>query len=125
MCARRQELIQLTLPYPPSVNRAYRTVSGRVILSKAGREYRDDVAAAVYLDASRLTELLKGRLSVSIKMHAPDNRKRDVDNVLKCALDALTHAGIWDDDSQIDRLLVERAEPAPKYGFVVVSIEQI
>lgn len=122
LCARRQKLIQLTLPYPPSVNRAYRTVSGRVILSKVGREYRESVRAALGLRGYILTN---GRLAVSISMHAPDNRKRDVDNVLKCALDALTHAGIWDDDSQIDRLLVERAEPAPKYGFIVVSIEQI
>lgn len=118
-------MLQLTLPYPPSVNRAYRTVNGRVILSKAGREYRQDVMAAVIALYCRKPKSISGRLSVAVKMHAPDSRKRDLDNVLKCSLDALTHAGIWDDDSQVDRLLIERAEPVPKRGFIVVSIEQI
>lgn len=115
-------MIQLTLPYPPSVNRAYRTVNGRVILSKVGREYRK----LVMVELAHFYYMLDGRLSVSIKTHAPDHRKRDLDNVLKCALDAITHAEVWRDDSQIDRLLVERGEPSlGNGGFIVVSIEQI
>ena len=32
--------IRLELPYPPSVNTYWRSVAGRVLISKAGRMYR-------------------------------------------------------------------------------------
>jgi crossover junction endodeoxyribonuclease RusA len=34
----------------------------------------------------------------------------DIDNRVKAALDALTHAGVYDDDSQIDELFVARGD---------------
>jgi Holliday junction resolvase RusA-like endonuclease len=37
----------------------------------------------------------------------PDARRRDIDNYNKALFDALTHAGIWEDDSQVQRMLVE------------------
>jgi Holliday junction resolvase RusA-like endonuclease len=33
----------------------------------------------------------------------------DIDNYNKALFDALTHAGIWEDDSQVKRMLVEWA----------------
>ena len=35
-------------------------------------------------------------------------RKPDVDNVAKAVLDALTDAGVWGDDAQVVRLVVDR-----------------
>jgi crossover junction endodeoxyribonuclease RusA len=37
-------------------------------------------------------------------IHPPDNRRRDLDNVLKAVLDAIEAAGIIEDDSQVRRL---------------------
>jgi len=34
----------------------------------------------------------------------PDLRRRDLDNCFKALFDALTHAGIWQDDSQVKQL---------------------
>jgi crossover junction endodeoxyribonuclease RusA len=48
-------------------------------------------------------------LRVEIEAWPPDKRKRDLDNILKSLLDALTYAGIWEDDSQIDDLRIYRA----------------
>lgn len=62
-----------------------------------------------------------GRVSVEISLHPPDKRKRDLDNYLKGVLDALTHVGIWDDDSQIDKLTIKRGIIV-KGGYVDVSI---
>lgn len=39
----------------------------------------------------------------------PDAKRRDLDNLLKAPLDAMQHAGIYLDDSQIRRLLIEHA----------------
>ena len=64
---------------------------------------------------------LAGRLAVSMVACPPDRRARDLDNVLKATLDALTHAGVWLDDSQIDLLSVERAQVV-KGGELRVTI---
>jgi crossover junction endodeoxyribonuclease RusA len=43
----------------------------------------------------------------------PDARRRDIDNYNKALFDALTHAGIWEDDSQVKRMLVEWGPKVP------------
>jgi crossover junction endodeoxyribonuclease RusA len=57
-----------------------------------------------------------------MSVHAPDRRRRDLDNVLKSTLDSLTHAGVWDDDSQIDQLSVERGFLDKGKGFIRITI---
>lgn len=115
-------MIKLDLPYPPTVNTYWRNIGkGRTIISRAGRIYRVDVQAAVLL-AGR--PRVSGRLRLGVLLTMPDNRRRDIDNVLKALLDALGHAGVYADDSQIDRLSVERvgvAEP----GGALVTIEEL
>ena len=50
-----------------------------------------------------------GNIAVEIEAFMPDRRKRDLDNILKALLDALTHAGVWADDSQIVDLRIRKA----------------
>ena len=92
-----------SLPYPPSVNHYWRRVGQRTLISKKGREYRAAVRVAV-----RSLPKIEGRLSVRIYWFTPDKRKRDIDNILKATLDSMAHAGLYDDDSQIDGLHVVR-----------------
>jgi crossover junction endodeoxyribonuclease RusA len=40
----------------------------------------------------------------------PDRRRRDLDNIQKPVLDALEHAAVYEDDSQIDLLITRRRE---------------
>ena len=54
----------------------------------------------------------------------PDHRRRDLDNVQKALLDALAKGGAYRDDSQIDRLQVERGPVTPG-GMVLVEITEI
>lgn len=91
----------------------------RVLLSAEGRKYREDVQAI-----ARGQQPMHGRLRVTIDAFPPDRRRRDVDNLAKAALDALTHAGVWGDDSQVDELLVRRADLLVG-GSLVVTVEQI
>ena len=108
------------LPYPPSINRYWRSVSGRVLISKEGREYREKVNKSI--DAKGL--LLSGRLIVKIAAYMPDKRRRDLDNPNKALLDSMTHAGVWIDDSQIDELKITRCADN-KGGRVIVSVMEV
>lgn len=100
--------MNLTLPYPPSVNHYWRHVSMRVLISKQGRDYRTAVRAAV-LGQGWKADPLSGRLKLSMLAWMPDRRRRDLDNLQKSALDAMQEAGVYADDSQIDKLSIERA----------------
>ncbi len=115
----------VTLPWPPSTNRIWRNVavSGkpRTLLSQEGRVYRKAVADAC-LAAKLAGKQIPDRLALRLVVQAPDRRARDLDNTVKAVQDALTHAGVWLDDSQIDRLLVERG-PVVKGGMVSVTVE--
>lgn len=101
-------MIRLTLPFPPSVNRYWRHVGTRVLISKEGREYRQVVTD---LMTSRRIKKHEGDLIVDIRLVPADRRRRDVDNSLKALLDAMQAGGAYDDDSQITRLTVEKVEP--------------
>ncbi len=100
--------MRISLPWPPSVNRYWRSVGGRVLISRDGREYRQRVAGQV-LEAGRPPRYA-GELAVDILAWPPDRRRRDLDNVLKALLDAMEHAGVYEDDSQIGVILIRRGE---------------
>ena len=56
-------------------------------------------------------------------MFPPDNRIRDLDNYNKALFDALTHTGVWEDDRQVKRMLVEWGPVIPK-GKVEITISK-
>jgi crossover junction endodeoxyribonuclease RusA len=117
--------IFIKLPWPPSTNTYYRNIvvkgSPRTLISKAGRQYRDAVMALVRFDGRPAME---GRVSLTVELCAPDKRRRDLDNHLKAIQDALTHANVWGDDSQIDRLFVLRgATGKPGHAMVTIASE--
>lgn len=106
------------LPWPPSVNGYWRSFRGRQIISRSGREYRDLVQAEL-----AGTKAMLGRLKISICLHPPDKRRRDIDNVLKAIFDSLVHAGAMKDDSQIDELYAVRREVVPG-GLAIVELRK-
>ena len=112
------------LPWPPSVNRYWRAVGGRAILSREGRQYRVDAQAAVLSTLPRL-HIDAGRVELRIMAHAPDNRRRDLDNLLKGVLDALQTAGVYTDDSQVDSLTITRGDVDRGRPRVVVQVREI
>lgn len=118
----------VTLPWPPSTNRIWRNVAvkgkPRTLLSEEGRRYRTNAAQMCMLGGVNNRQLA-GRLAVSLVACPPDRRARDLDNILKATLDALTHAGVWNDDSQIDLLTVQRGQVVKGGGVqVTISIKE-
>ena len=108
------------LPYPPTVNHYWGTSGKRRYIKAEGLAFRAAVIGAWY--ATRQQGFANARLHVSVTVYPPDARKRDLDNVLKATLDALTHARAYEDDSQIDRLTVERKEIRRGAAGVMVDI---
>lgn len=49
-----------------------------------------------------------GRIHLHVKAFPPDRRKRDIDNLLKILIDCLQDCGLFEDDSQIDKITIER-----------------
>lgn len=113
-------MIEIELPFPPSVNHYYRNVGPRTLISRDGRRYRKVVETILL---ARGVRRMAGPLHVEIVIHPPDRRCRDIDNILKALLDALQHGGAYHDDSQIVRLYTEKREPAPP-GRTIVRIAQ-
>lgn len=114
--------LTITLPYPPSINRYWRAVAGRNILSRDGRSYRERAQIAMLTQRARK---LTGRAVVEIVMHAADRRRRDLDNICKPILDALVHGGALDDDEQIDDLRIVRGERDKDNPRVVVTLRPL
>lgn len=113
--------MQLTLPFPPSVNGYWRATSKGMKISARGRLYRTNTIAAVYEQLKRRPKPLLVDLDLQIVLFPPTRAKRDLDNFQKALFDSLTHAGVWGDDSQIKRILLEWG-PVTKGGKVQMKI---
>lgn len=115
-------MIEFTLPFPPSVNRLWRNVGNKTLLSAEGREYRKQAAYALLEQRVPCTRM-NGCIHVSIVAYPPDKRRRDIDNLTKAALDSLTHSGVIEDDSFIDKLEILRG-PVKQGGELKLTVEQ-
>jgi crossover junction endodeoxyribonuclease RusA len=93
-----------------------------MVISKKGREFRADVVRM--LCKYRGLYSAEQRLTINVWLSAPDRRRTDCDNRIKALFDALQHAEVYPDDSQIDEIHVYRGPvDSEKKGFVFVSIE--
>lgn len=120
--------MKLVLPFPPSVNTYWRApnkgpLAGRHLVSADGRKYQSAACAAIIEQLRRLPKPSTEQAAVEITLYPPDARRRDLDNYNKALFDALTHAGIWEDDSQVKRMLVEWGPVVPK-GRVEITISK-
>lgn len=121
--------MKLTLPFPPSVNSYWRAPSkgplaGRHLISVKGRQFRVEALACVLEQLRRVPKAITGHVAVTINFYPPDRRIRDMDNYLKAPLDALTHAGVWLDDSQVKKMALEWW-PMVKGGKIEILIREV
>lgn len=114
-------MCQLELPWPPSSNTYWRRNGHRYFITASGIAYRQQVVILARACKHKYSALQ--RLSVIVEAYPPDKRRRDVDNIFKCLLDSLQWADVYVDDSQIDKLYIERKE-VWKPGKVIVFIEE-
>lgn len=120
--------IELTLPYPPSVNHYWRSRIARTrggksyiqtYLSAEAKAYKVAVVAVVRETVGAIR--LQGELSFEAVLHPPDKRVRDLDNINKSLWDALKEAKLFEDDSQIREMHTKFGPPIPG-GRAVVRV---
>ena len=117
----------ITLPWCPSVNHTWKQAGGRLILDKRVEAFRKKVAGKVnFLRAKKTipSRAIESDCMVMIEYMPPDKRRRDIDNGCKAVFDALTHAGVWKDDSQV-KLLLSFFGRTVKGGAVNVLIQPL
>ncbi len=116
--------ITLTLPWPPSVNYYWRHIPCgrqiRTILTREARKYKNDVEAIVM--AKNAAAGLSEPLAVELVLFPPDNKTRDIDNYSKGLFDALTEAGVWEDDSLVKELHTYMKPSAGRLGSARIVI---
>lgn len=125
----------LELPWPRTVNDYWLPARRRVkrgpkagkaymgkMLSPEAHAFRGETVKAVR-DGHRAPPRLSGRLRILVFARPRDlARRRDLDNLWKCLLDALTHAEVVLDDVQFDDERMIRWNPVPG-GRIWLSIQ--
>jgi len=79
-----------------------------MVLGPRGRAYRVKCQVAT----RGVQSLGTARLTVLLIANPPDRRRRDLDNLAKAVLDGMNGV-LYDDDSQIDNLIIRRGGPVP------------
>ena len=103
---------------PPSANRWWRNVSGRMVLSREAREYKARVALFASFGGAR--PILRGT-NVQVKLIWWRGRKSgDLDKRLGVLLDALQGVA-YENDSQITSIVAERFD-SPNAHAVIVHV---
>jgi len=102
------ELLSIELDgLPPTVNHMHMNVRGRVFRTEECQAYQDYVLGAF----SRLwgsKPPYSGRAELDLIFTASNKKRWDIDNRVKAIQDCLARAGVIKDDTQIDKLVVER-----------------
>ena len=115
---------EFNLPYPPTVNHYHQPVRQgrgvRIIKGAKARAYQAEAVAAL-VAAGLDGEAISGPVKVTITLNPPTLARYDVDGRPKGVLDALTAAGFWLDDSQVQSMTVEKGEKV-KGGNAVVKV---
>lgn len=79
----------------------------------SSERYRNCLNVCVHLAAAQYArekgERIKGPAQLTITLHEPDKRARDIGNYVKMIADALIGTA-YVDDSQVDELIVRRGE---------------
>ena len=112
----------LTIPFPPTLNHNIGRRGGRYFQSGEYKSFLTQVGW-LWLKAVPRDWSKESRYSVVVELIYNTRRRYDVDNRVKPILDALTHAGTWNDDAQVDEILVVRGEVDKERPRALVWIE--
>ena len=111
------QVIKVFLPFPISVNRIWRGSGRRVYKSPLYVAWIEEVDWIIKL---KKFKKITGEFKTTIVLHPPDKRRRDLDNFVKCLLDAAQRNGLIEDDSFNRLLLVSYDETGTTPGVLLI-----
>ena len=115
-------MITVRLPFPPSVNRYYRSIDrGRVLISEEGRVYAQAVRVVAL---TQCLPMLRGPFAINVISHPPDYRGRDLDNLWKALLDSLAKAGVIENDKYCQEQHHRWGTVIKPTGLVIVQLKR-
>ena len=104
------------LPWPVSVNALYKVRGKGLYVSAKGRAFKK--ACGIIFAGTKMVYETE-RVWLDIEVHPPDNRRRDISNLIKIIEDALPW---FKDDSQVDKIEIIRCEKDHrKKGYIIVK----
>jgi crossover junction endodeoxyribonuclease RusA len=115
--------VKIDLPWPPSVNRIWKTTSkGGWYSTKEAINYKQVVGYMVGCAGMQGSFEKDIPLEFTMLAYPPDNLRRDLDNLNKISLDALQDAKVFVNDCQIKKINMEMLEPR-KGGMITVTLK--
>lgn len=114
------EVIELSLPFCPSVNHYLNHGRHGTYITKQGRAFIRKVVE--YIKMCQLNGRIGSALvDVAVVLHPPSTQVHDADNYNKVSFDSLTKAGFWNDDGQI-KLFAVYMGPIVKHGRIDLAV---
>lgn len=113
-------MTQIILPLPPSVNRLWRTKpGGGVYRSPKYAEWRN---AAIWQASVQIkSQKIEGPFAIRLAFVRPDKRRRDLDNLIKAAMDVIVTVGLVEDDCLCERIEAYWAPEGPQCLIEVIG----
>ncbi len=93
---------------------------GKIYRSQEYSSWRAEAAWEARLQAGPRT--ISGKFKITAYFVRPDNRARDLDNLLKAALDCLQHAGVIKNDKNCEHIEVKWVEEGPPCEIYIEAI---
>ena len=112
--------VELAVTWPVTVNAAYRTVSGRMVLSERGRKYKEQIRSICYQTGWHELGIAEP-CRVTIDLEAVSPLAFDVDNKAKLLLDALESGGVIEDDKWVYSLTIVKRKSTVKRCTVFIE----
>nr|DAI08863.1 MAG TPA: Endodeoxyribonuclease RusA [Caudoviricetes sp.] len=111
-----------TIPYKPdSMNTHWRIAkNGGQYLSKAGREFRDNVQQFIKLQKYKT---FKDKIKVKIELCFKSKRERDIDNYFKAILDSF-NGFLYEDDKLIYELSSSKKLGCDR-DYFIIEVEEL
>lgn len=118
--------LHITVPMPPSVNALYGVDSkGQKFLLPEQVAFRKEVEGLVHIATRGNIAPMAGRIHLWLRLHFANRRRTDISNRIKALEDSFTHAGVYKDDSQIDKLDVERVVDPGGPEFCTAEVREM
>lgn len=111
-------MIEITLPFPPSVNRLWRAKKGGGVYRSA--EYVNWAKAAAWEIASQVkAKSIQGPYKLTMEAVAPDKRRRDLDNLFKAVSDSLVAAQVVESDHLCREIHARWVDTGPPIKIII------